>query len=655
MRSQLSERAAILAAFLIGAGGGALPVSAAEVTLRLIETTDIHNHLYNYDYYRDRPDDTMGLAKTATLIRRARDEAPNTVLIDNGDLIQGNPMGDYLATVKGLNQGDVHPVYKAMNLLDYDVGNLGNHEFNYGIEYLQRAIAGAEFPYVSANVFVEDGDGDPANDEHFLDPYVIVDKVVTDAEGAEHRLRIGVIGFVPPQITTWDRAHLQGRLVTRDIVEVAAELVPRLRAEGADIVVAVAHSGFSAAAPQGMDENAVYYLSTVEGIDAILFGHAHRVFPGEDFAGEEIPGLDLEAGTINGVPSVMPGFWGSHLGVIDLTLEGSEGAWTVADAKVEARPIYERRDREIVALVEAQQDVLDAVRTEHDETLAFVRSAIGTTTAPINSYFALIQDDPSIQIVTDAQKWYVERLIQGTEYEGIPVLSAGAPFKAGGRGGPDYYTDVPAGEIAIRNAADLYLYPNTLRAVLLTGAQVKDWLEMSANMFNTIDPDSDGMQELINPAFPSYNFDVIDGVTYRIDVTKPPRFNTDGTLANPDSSRIVDLMYDGRPIDPDARFIVATNNYRAGGGGKFPHLDGSNIVIEAPDENRTVLVNYILERKTIDPSADGNWSLAPIDGDAEVVFTTGPGAAAYLDGRSDVTALGVTEDGFARYALKLGK
>ncbi|HET8729267.1 MAG TPA: bifunctional 2',3'-cyclic-nucleotide 2'-phosphodiesterase/3'-nucleotidase [Alphaproteobacteria bacterium] len=655
MTARLSRTAGPAALILAAVLPAAMPASAAEVKLRLMETTDIHNHLFDYDYYRDGPDDTVGLAKTATLIRAAREEVPNTVLIDNGDLIQGNPMGDYMATVKGLDDGDIHPVYKAMNLLDYAVGNLGNHEFNYGIGYLERAIAGAEFPYVSANVFVDDGDGDPSNDEHFVEPYLILDRMVVDAEGAEHALKVGVIGFVPPQIMTWDRTHLQGRLATRDIVEVAEALVPRMREEGADIVVAVPHSGFAAVGRQGMDENAVYYLSEVDGIDAILFGHAHAVFPSPDFTDGDVPGVDLEAATINGVPSVMPGFWGSHLGIIDLTLMGGEGNWTVTGAEVEARPIYERRDREVVALVDAQADILDAVRQEHEETLAFVRSPVGETSAPINSYFALIQDDPSIQIVTDAQKWYVERLVEGSEYDGIPVLSAGAPFKAGGRGGPDYFTDVPAGEIAIKNAADLYLYPNTVRAVLLTGAQVKDWLEMSANMFNTIDPGAGGEQALINPGFPSYNFDVIDGVTYRIDVTQPPKFATDGSLANPDSGRIVDLRYDGRPIDPDAQFIVATNNYRAGGGGHFPHLDGSNVIIEAPDENRTVLINYIMAQGTIDPSADGNWSLAPIGGDVQVTFQTGPGAAAYLEDRDDVELLGTTEEGFARYALTLAE
>lgn len=641
---------AALAALL--ATSALTPAQAETVELRLMETTDIHVHLLNYDYYRDRQDDTVGLAKVATLLEQARAEVDNAILFDNGDLIQGNPMGDYMANVRGLEQGEVHPVYKAMNLLDYAVGNLGNHEFNYGLEFLEAAIAGAEFPYISANVFIDDGDDDPSNDQPFIDPYVILDRTLVDGAGAEHAIRIGVIGFVPPQIAVWDRANIEGRLIAKDIVETAEHYVPQMKAEGADIVVAIPHSALGATTGrEGMEENASFFLSEVEGIDAILFGHAHRVFPAEEFG--ELDGVDVAAGTLNGVPSVMPGFWGSHLGVIDLTLEIEDGVWSVAGAEVENRPIYTRDGRTVVSLVDPNEAVAAAVAEEHQATLDFVRSAVGQTTAPINSYFALVADDPSIQIVTDAQKWYVEALIDGSDYHGIPVLSAGAPFKAGGRGGPEYYTDVPAGEIAIKNVADLYLYPNTVRAVLLNGAQVKDWLEMSANMFGTIDPAMDGEQPLLNPDFPSYNFDVIDGVTYRIDVSQPPKFATDGTVANPDSSRIVDLQFEGAPIDPDKMFVVATNNYRAGGGGRFPHLDGSNIIIEAPDTNRDVIVRYLIEKGEIDPSADGNWSLAPIPGDVAVTFESGPAAQAYLEGRTDVEPMGSNEAGFQIYRLDL--
>ena len=201
--------------------------------------------------------------------------------------------------------------------------------------------------------------------------------------------------------------------------------------------------------------------------------------------------------------------------------------------------------------------------------------------------------------------------------------------------------------------ADLYLYPNTIRAVRVTGAQVKDWLERSAGAFNRIEPGQTD-QMLLNPDFRSYNFDVIDGVTYRIDLSQPSRFDADGALAEPDANRIVDLAIDGQPVDPAAEFIIATNNYRATGGGSFPGADGSTVVFEGPDTNRDVIVRYILDQGTINPSADGNWSFAALDG-ATVLFDTGPGAAAYLQ---DVTALtmepaGDAPEGFARYRITL--
>ncbi|WP_417835814.1 bifunctional 2',3'-cyclic-nucleotide 2'-phosphodiesterase/3'-nucleotidase [Thalassospira tepidiphila] len=621
------------------------------VSLRILETTDIHTHLVNYDYYRDGESDTVGLAKVATLLKTARGEAENVVFIDNGDLIQGNPLGDYMAKERGLKDGDVHPVYKAMNLLGYDAANIGNHEFNYGLDFLGKSLAGANFPYVSANVFVDDGDDNPDNDKPYFEPYVLLDREFTDNDGKVRKAKVGVIGFVPPQIMQWDKANLEGNVIAKDIVEMAKKYVPEMREKGADIVIAVPHSGLSTMVRNGMEENATYYLSEVDGIDAILFGHAHTVFPSETFS--DLEGVDIAKGTINGVAAVMPGFWGSHLGVIDLTLNVSDdGAWSVTDSLSDARPIYQREGRTVTPLVEADPEIIAAVKEEHEATIAYMREGVGTTSAPINSFFALVADDPSIQIVTNAQKWYLEKILNGSEYDGIPILSAGAPFKAGGRGGPDYFTDIPEGKIALKNVADLYIYPNTVRAVLLDGDQVREWLEMSAGQFNQIDPNSSEEQALINPDFPTYNYDVIDGVTYQIDVTKPARYNKAGEVINPDSHRIVNLSFEGKPVTADQKFVVATNNYRAGGGGNFPGLDGSTIIVEAPDENRTVLANYILTEKEIDPKADGNWTFAPIGEASDVTFVTSPKASSAVNAPDNISFVGEDQEGFAKYVLQ---
>jgi 2',3'-cyclic-nucleotide 2'-phosphodiesterase/3'-nucleotidase len=641
------------------AGTGALlalhPFAAraqeGQAHLRIMETTDVHVHVFPYDYYADAPLDTVGLARTAALVEAVRAEAGNALLLDNGDFLQGNPMGDYMAYERGLEDGAVHPVIAAMNALGVEASTLGNHEFNYGLPFLQAAMAGAAFPFVSANVVTRRGP-EPTADETLVPATLILERTLTDGAGAEHPIRVGLIGFCPPQIVEWDRQHLEGRVETRDIVEAARAWVPRLRAEGADIVVALCHSGVGAAAHEPGMENAAVPLAGVEGIDVLLTGHAHLVLPGPDYEGAE--GVDAVEGRIGGKPAVMAGFWGSHMGLVDLLLERDGEGWRVVSAECEARPIYLRgEDGAITPTVESVPEVLAAAEEEHEATLDYVRRPVGETAAALHSYFALVADDPSVQIVSIAQGWYVTQQLAGTPHEGLPVLSAAAPFKAGGRGGPEYYTDVPVGPVAIRNVADLYLYPNTVRAVRITGAQVKDWLERSAGIFNQIAPGGQD-QVLLNPDFPSYNFDVIDGVTYRIDLTQPARFDAEGALADADAHRIVDLAHQGQPVDPAAEFVVATNNYRAEGGGNFAGADGSTVVFEAPDTNRDVLVRYILEQGTIDPAADGNWGFVPLPG-TTVLFDTGPLATAYLDAVPGlaIEPAGEGPDGFARFRIAL--
>ncbi|MED1792527.1 bifunctional 2',3'-cyclic-nucleotide 2'-phosphodiesterase/3'-nucleotidase [Brevibacillus nitrificans] len=630
------------------------PVSAqtsSTLKLRLLETTDIHTNIVNYDYYQDKSTDEFGLAKTATLIKKAREEAKNSILIDNGDLLQGNPLGDYVAKIDPLKDGETHPVYKAMNLLDYDLGNIGNHEFNFGLEHLERSIKGADFPYINSNVYVDDKDNNPANDKNLFTPYQILDRKFKDESGKEVTLKVGVIGFVPPQIMQWDKANLEGKVVAKDIVESANKYVPEMKQKGADIIVAVAHSGLGPVESAANLENASYQLSKIEGIDAILFGHSHLVFPGPGF--ENIEGVDGTKGIINGKPAVMPGYWGNNLGVIDLTLTQENGKWKVADSTSKAVPIYDKTNK--ASLADADQAILDAVKEDHDHTVEWVRSAVGTTTSPIFSYFALVQDDPSIQIVTNAQKWYVEKNIKGTEYDGIPVLSAGAPFKAGGRNGASYYTNIPAGTIAIKNVSDLYIYPNTLKAVMINGSQLQEWLERSAGQYNQIDVKKTEEQPLVNEAFPTYNFDVIDGVTYQVDVTEPSKYAIDGKLADEKANRIKNLSYNGKPVKAEDKFIVVTNNYRAGGGGNFPGLDGTNVVIDSPDENRQVVIDYILSEKTINPAADQNWTFAPVNAKVNVTFTTAPEAKPFAEKMSNLKYINTLESGFAKYSIDLSK
>ena len=620
--------------------------------LRIMETTDLHVHVMPYDYYGDRPNDTMGLARTAAIVNDIRAEAINSMLVDNGDFLQGNPMGDYIAYERGMKEGDVHPVITAMNLLEFDCSTMGNHEFNYGLDFMFKVLDGANFPFVCANLTKGALATNPRDDELFFKPYLIADKTIKDGDGNEHTIKVGFIGFVPPQIMTWDGRHLVGKANTRDIVKSAEAWVPQMREEGADIVIALSHSGLGAPGYEENAENASIALAAIDGIDAIVTGHSHLDFPGSKFDGME--GVDNANGLISGKPGVMGGFWGSHLGLIDLLLENDGGNWHVVSSTSEARPIYQRGDdRKITPLVESVAAVEASVKEDHEATLAYVRTSVGKTSAPLHSYFALVADDPSVQIVSNAQTWYVGEILKDGEHAGLPILSAAAPFKAGGRGGPDYYTDVAAGDIAIKNVADLYLYPNTVRAVLITGADVKEWLEMSAGIFNQIEPGK-ADQPLINGDFPSYNFDVIDGVKYRIDLSHPAKYSTKGDLQNPGASRIVDLTYNGQPVDPAQEFVVATNNYRAGGGGNFPGINSEKIILEAPDTNRDVIVRYIVDQGTINPSADSNWSFAPME-NTSVIFETGPKGKEHIGSVTAVTIepAGEGAEGFAKYRITL--
>jgi 2',3'-cyclic-nucleotide 2'-phosphodiesterase/3'-nucleotidase len=299
-----------------------------------------------------------------------------------------------------------------MNTLGYEAATLGNHEFNYGLDYLDRALEGAKFPFVSANLVRGELAADALSDTTYIKPYIIVEKELTDGAGTARKVRVGLIGFLPPQILTWDATHLTGKVSVRDIVETAKAYAPKMREEGADIIVALSHSGIAADQGAGA-ENASLQLAGVDGIDVVLTGHHHLVFPGPDYEG--IEGVDVAAGTLNGKPAVMPGFWGSHMGLIDLLIEqNADGKWSIVSHTSEARPIFERVDGKVHALVEDNAGVVAAAQADHEATLDYIRRPVGETAAPLHSYFALVADDPSVQIVSQAQTWYTAQMMKGT-------------------------------------------------------------------------------------------------------------------------------------------------------------------------------------------------------------------------------------------------
>ncbi|MBB4844009.1 2',3'-cyclic-nucleotide 2'-phosphodiesterase/3'-nucleotidase [Paucibacter oligotrophus] len=655
MPNAIFPRALLLALGLSGCLLAGAQAQDSRLKLRLMQTSDLHMNLLNYDYYQDRPTEEYGLARTLTLIQQARGQVANSLLFDNGDLLQGNPLGDLVARIKPLAPGQTHPAYKVLNLLQVDAANIGNHEFNYGLPFLRQALSGAGFPYVNANVMRAEAAGKA---RHAFTPYVLLERQFKDEAGKTQRLKIGVIGFVPPQIMQWDRPLLAGRVRAEDMVETARRLVPRMRREGADLVIAIAHSGFEKT-PQGrLAENTVAELAQVPGIDALLFGHAHAEFPGPQFA--DYPGVDAQRGRIHGVPAVMPGRWGDHLGIIDLELQraGKSRRWTLSHSQAQLRPIFDRQTRR--ALVEADPLVAHVIAQEHADTLAHVRAQLGLTPTPIHSYFAQVLDEASVRIVARAQLAYLERAVQGTAFEGLPLLAAAAPFKAGGRQGWSHYTDIPAGPLAIKHVADLYVYPNTLKVLKLRGSQIREWLEMSAGQFRHIDAQGPAAQDLLAPEFRAYNFDSLRGresyrlngqelkapeLSYEIDVSVPARYDAEGRRSESTAWRIRNLRFRGQPLDAQAEFLVATNNYRASGGGNFPGLGASQIVIDSPDENRQALASYLAQMSgKAEPPPQAAWRILPVPG-VSLRFESGAGAQKYLPDWPQLRLLEARGDG----------
>jgi 2',3'-cyclic-nucleotide 2'-phosphodiesterase/3'-nucleotidase len=629
--------------------------------LAILESTDIHSNIRSYDYYKLADDPALGFERMATLVKQARAEFPNTLLFDAGDTIQGTALADYQALVKPFGCDEELAMYRAMDTLHYDGGTIGNHDFNYGLPFLAQVTdrsmnvddvsaqhcKGPHYPLVLSNAF------STRDNQPIYPPYAVLERKMkiraADGHRIEAPIRIGIIGFTPPPIMDWDKRNLEGKIYTKGLVEAAREYLPKLRAQNVDLVIAISHGGIDVAPYGSQMENANWYLSEEPGIDVLLLGHSHVPFPDPGNAKSRfnnLPDVDNQRGFVHGKPAVMGNYWGKSLGVIELALvrEGSHWQVDAAATHSEVRNIR-KPDGSYVA---PDAEIAPLVQKMHATTIAYVSQPIGDSDFAMTSYFAEVGDVSALQPVNTAQREYTERYIATNlqQYADIPVLSAAAPFKTG-FGGPSDYTEIAAGPLAIHNAADLYLYPNTLTAVKIDGARLKGWLEHAAGLFNRIDPMKRAPQELINQKFPGYNFDVIQGgLTYAIDVRQR------------NGERIRDLRYHGKPVDAAQAFIVVTNNYRASGGGRFPGLDGNNIVLSAPDANRDVLINWLREHKHLTRAQDGsdrNWHFAAVKTAGPVVFTSAVGKldVAKADRLDNVSLLKNNSDGTATYALDL--
>lgn len=663
-------RASLLAALLAmiaacaanpGKPDSRIVAEGSRARLVLMETTDLHSNIRSYDYYKLAADPSLGLERTTTLIRQARAEFPNTLLFDAGDTIQGTALADYQALVNPPDCKHKLAIYTVMDALGYDGGTIGNHEFNYGLPFLAQVTGqnmnvegvsaqpckGPDFPLVLANVFSA-RDGNPL---YAPTGWIDRDLEFVDADGKAGmtRIRIGLIGFAPPPITLWDRRNLEGKVLTRGVVESARQFLPALRSQDVDLVVALSHGGLDASPYSDTMENANWYLSQEPGIDALMLGHSHAVFPDPDnpksrFA--DMPRVDNQRGFVNGKPAVMGSFWGKGLGLIELGLVFRAGHWQIdADATHSEVRMIRNADG---SFVDPDAEVARLVEDVHQATIDYVGTPIGDSDFAMTTYFTAVGDVSAIQPINMAQRAYVEAYVDSNfpQLSEVPVLSAAAPFKAGFGGATDF-TDVAAGTLAIRNAADLYLYPNTLSAVRINGSELKAWLERSARFFNRIDPALATAQELVNRKTPSYNFDVIQGgIRYGIDISKAV------------GNRVVDLRFAGKPVTPDQEFILATNNYRASGGGNFLAAESSRVLFHSPDMNRDVLINWIRQEKHLhlqDHGSDRPWHFVPMKTSGPVIFRASKDTfdLARSIGLHGISRISTDESGMSTYAIEL--
>ncbi len=522
---------------------------AQRATVTLLATTDLHGNIYPYDYYTARPAE-RGLAKIATLVREARREAPEALLIDVGDTIQGTPLESlhqsWVRTGKlplGLKSGQAappaDPMMVAMNAMRYEAMVLGNHEFNFGLKNLEKARGGARFPWLSANT-----EGAPPGGKPFA-PYIV--KTVSG-------VKVAVFGITTPSIPSWEQPQNYRGLRFRPGVEAAREVVEELRRrERPDLIVAAVHAGL------GRDgENMVTAIAEqVAGIDAIVYGHSHQ----------------RQAGTrIGEVLLVQPQNWGASLARLDFDFEKEGSGWRVASKRSQLIPV--------TSATAADPEILSLAKPYHELAERYLETTVAESPADLEASRGRIEDTALVDAVHEVQLHYAKAEVSFTALFNPQVR-------------------VPKGRVTVRQIAALYVYDNELYAVEGTGRMVKDALENAARFFLTCREAACTTGPLIDRDVPGYNYDMAQGVSYEVDLTRPA------------GERIRNLTYKGRPLRPEQRLRIAINNYRAGGSGGYRMFRDAKVVWRSSEDLRSLVVDYFIERGRLPGAPDGNWRVVP--------------------------------------------
>ncbi|MFB7615692.1 bifunctional metallophosphatase/5'-nucleotidase [Kitasatospora sp. NPDC056181] len=554
---------------------------AKKQAFTVMGTTDLHGRVLNWDYftdavYADKAHNEVGLAKISSLAKQVREEKgwDRCLLIDAGDTIQGTQLTYYFARVEPIaTEADTapeHPMALAMNTMEYTAAALGNHEFNYGIDTLRAYEEQLDFPLLGANAL------NARNDKPAFPPYVIRKLKL----GNGPALKVGILGLTNPGIAIWDKANVAGKMTFPGIVETAKTWVPKVKAAGADVIVVACHSGMDEATSYGDQlpwaENASVALAEqVPGIDAVLVGHAHKEIPQRLVVNKE---------TGRTVVLSEPLCWGQRLTCFDFEVEFDNGAWKVVS--LSSRVLNSNT-------VPEDPEIVNLMTDQHKKVVAYVNQVIGTAKVELSIADAPFKDVPIIDLIGRVQADVVKAALAGGQYAKLPVLAQAAPFNRTAK--------IPAGQVKLRDAAGLYIYENTLEARILTGAQLKDYLEFSARYYNQLAPGAPVDKATLTNAqnTPDYNYDSVYGLAYDIDIAQPA------------GSRIVNLTFEGKPVDPAAQFVLAVNNYRANGGGNFPHVAAAPKVWANSDEIRNAMIAWVKAKGVIDPAdfAGESWRL----------------------------------------------
>lgn len=592
--------------------------------LRILETTDLHMALLG------QGNPPRGLVHLSSNIKMLRSKNAPCILCDNGDFLQGTPLAEHLMATLG---DDIHPAVDAMNALGYDAVTLGNHEFNYGLEKLQLVMRGFQMPVVCANVR-----RDPTS--LLTKPWAMVTREMPCADGKLRTLNIGIIGFVTPQIVDWDHLRLQGQLATDDIVAAALTHTPAMRRAGADLIVALCHSGIGSAQHTDRQENAATVLAGVPAIDVVLTGHTHDQFPGPMFA--QTRHIDPVSGTLHGKPTVMAGFRASHLGVITLILDHSDTGWKITGHISELLPADSTPDPVLSACLQA------ALAAPIAATAAKMAEPLATALQPITSHFTVLGHDPALSLVARAQMATAAPILARGPYCKLPVISVVSSFSAGGRAGAENFINIGEQEITRGDVAAMSPFNNALCLVLRRGWQLRRWLEACAGFYQTVTARTDA-QTLINPMFPAYKFDHLIGLDYTFDLSRPALSGSDEPATASTNGRLARFDIDGQPIEPDDLFIILANSYRTCDSGGLPTIPRSDIVHTTEDNLTAIISDYLIQRRTIDIPNIPHFTLRA-DVGASAVFVSAP-AAASGQLPQGVTYTGENDEGFAQFRL----